>query len=107
MVHNPSQFEVADDLGTTSMFGGSVGAGNTSIPTVAGNQINEVMIRNPSANGILKNLLYSFDGGTTFFTLTAGEFILWTMKGNAQKQVIIKGNIAAVAYEILMNREPV
>lgn len=105
MAESLPQFESKDDLGTTQQFTGSVGTSNASIPAVAGNAISEVLIRNPTSNLITKNLLFSFDGGTTFQSLSTGEAIIWTMKGRPT-QIIIKGSAAATNYEVILNREP-
>jgi len=105
MVHNPPQFEVEDVLGTTAQFSGSVGTASTAVPAVAGAPITEVLVRCASDNTpVTKRLLVSFDSGTTWLTLSPGEYIGWGFK-NLPTQIYIKGSVASVAYEIVMNRE--
>jgi hypothetical protein len=99
------QFEVQDNLGSTSHFNGTVGTSSTAIPTTPGSPIADVMISCLVSNTPTKNLLVSFDGGTNFFTLTPGTAMSWTMRGSAT-QFHIKGSAASTAYEIIVNREP-
>jgi hypothetical protein len=99
------QFENKDIYGTTSQFVGSVGITAISIPTVATTAISEIMVRCPNQTPNSKRLLFSFDGGTTFQTLAPGEFIIWSLKGSLT-QIQIKGNVATVDYEVLLNQEP-
>jgi len=99
------QFETEDLLGQTTQFTGTVGTTSTAFPTVATTSIAECLIRCPSQTPNSNRLLYSFDGGTTFGTLAPGEFIGWSLKGSPT-QIRIKGNVASVNYEIILNKEP-
>jgi len=47
-------------------------------------------------------LFYSIDAGTTFLELLPGEAIMWPLKG-AITQIQVKGSVAGVAYEVLLN----
>lgn len=97
-------FETQDLDGGTTHYNGTVGTSAIAIPTVAGNIISEVVIKCPFQTPTTKKLLVSFDGGTTFFTLDPGEFIGWSVKGS-RRQIHIKGGVAGVSYDVLLNRE--
>ena len=105
MVDAAPQFETEDLLGTTSQYSGVVGVSPVTIPASAGTVIAEALVRCVSSNLITKSLSVSFDGGTTYLVLTPGEFIGWSLKGGVT-QLYIKGSVASVAYEIVLNREP-
>ena len=106
MVHSAPQFESSDLLGATDQFSGTVGTASIAVPSVAGNVISEVLIRCATDNiPVTKRLLVSFDLGATWLTLSPGEYIGWGFK-DTKTQVTIKGSIAGVSYEIVMNREP-
>lgn len=96
--------ETVDAIGSTTHFNGSVNTSAIAIPTVAGNVIAEVLVENAFTNSSTKNLLVSFDGGTTFKTLASGSSLVWSPKGDI-RQIYIKGSVGGVDYEILMNRE--
>lgn len=96
--------ENAQDFGTTLQLAGSVGTTSTAFPTVAGDPIATALIRCPEQTPNSRRLLYSFDN-STFHTLSPGEYIGWSLKGNLT-QVYLKGNVASVNYEIILNREP-
>lgn len=97
-------FELQDLDGSTAHFSGTVGTSAIALPTVAGNIISEVVIKCPFQTPVTKTLKVSFDGGTSFFTLDPGEFIGWSAKGSL-RQIYIKGGVAGVTYDILLNRE--
>jgi|WetSurMetagenome_2_1015567.scaffolds.fasta_scaffold199831_2 hypothetical protein len=99
------QFETEDLQGTTTQYTGTVGTSAISIPTVAGTGIAECLIRCPTQSPNTRRLSYSFDGGTTFSILSPGEYIGWSLKGSPT-QIKIKGNVASVDYEVILNREP-
>lgn len=100
--------DIADNTGGSSsaqdtlQFEGSVGTTPLSLPVVAAGEIAQVIfscrVQTPSS----KRLLFSVDGGTTFFTLSPGSMVGWEPKDISQVQV--KGNVAGVLYDILMNR---
>jgi hypothetical protein len=94
----------AQDFGLSAQFVGTVGTASTAVPSSAGDPIATVFIRCPSQTPVTRRLLYSFDN-VTFQVLSPGEFIAWSLKGN-KTQVYIKGNVATVDYEVLVNREP-
>lgn len=99
------QFESIDNLGSTTQYQGTIGTTPAQIPSVAGFDIAEALIRCASDNSpITKRLLWSLDN-VTYHTLAPGEFVGWTLKGQ-QTQIWIKGSVAAVTYEIILNREP-
>lgn len=99
------QFENKDIYGTTTQYQGTVGVTAIAFPSVASTAIVECLVRCPGQSPNTKRLLYSFDGGITFGTLSPGEFIGWSLKGEI-KQIYIKGNVANVSYEVILNREP-
>jgi hypothetical protein len=93
------------NTGDTIHLNGSVGASNTPIPAVAGGVITQVLIECVVDQASTNKLYISFDGGTLFKTLAQGSSMTWTPRGGLT-QLVIKGNVAAVDYEILMNRNP-
>ncbi len=104
MADHPIIEESAQDVGATQAYAGTVGTTAVSIPSSAGNQINECLIRCPSQTPNSVRLSYSFDAGTTFQVLAPGEFIIWEPR-NALTQLKIKGSVAGVSYEVLLNTE--
>jgi hypothetical protein len=106
MVDPAPQFETEDLLGSTAQYAGTVGTAPISVPTAPGPIIAYAFVRCATDNSPQsKRLSYSFDGGTTFAVLSAGEYVGWPMRGS-QTQIVLKGNSAGVAYEVLLNREP-
>lgn len=97
--------ETKDLDGTTTHFNGTVGTTAIAVPASPGSQISDVLVSSLITNTPNKNLLVSFDGGTTFFTLVPGTAFSWSCRSGLT-QIHIKGSVASVAYEILMNREP-
>lgn len=93
-----------EDTGTTTQYAGSVGVTAINIPTAAGDPIVTCLVRCPAQTPNTRRLLYSFDGGVTFHTLSPGEYIGWSLRG-AKTQIQIKGNVASVVYEVTLNRE--
>lgn len=92
--------------GSTFQGAATVGTSPLALPAVIGNPITSALIRCPSdTTPGTKRLLYSFDGGTVYAVLTPGEFVGWSPKGD-QTQIYIKGNVAAVPYEVIINRAP-
>lgn len=110
MAHASPEFEQKDVLGKTLPYTGTVGLSNLTLPASSQGKISDVLLRNPDTNGINTKLYLSFDGGTTFFSLSRGEFIGWSPKNNASNtpidQVVIKGSVALTNYEMLINVEP-
>lgn len=110
MAHLSPDFETKDVLGKTIPYVGTVGTLNLTLPAVVVGKISDVLIRNPDSNGVTVKLLFSFDGGVSFFSLGRGEYIGWSPKNNASdtpiNQIVVKGSSATTNYEILMNFEP-
>lgn len=110
MAHQQPDFETKDVLGKTLPFTGTVGTSNLTLPPSVQGKISEMLLRNPNTNSINTKLYLSFDGGTTFFSLSRGEFIGWSPKSNASntpiEQIVIKGSVALTDYELLINVEP-
>jgi hypothetical protein len=100
--------DIADNTGGASssqdtlQFEGSVGTTPIDLPGVASGEITQVIfscrVQTPSS----KRLLFSVDGGSTFFTLSPGSMVGWEPKDIEQVQV--KGNVAGVLYDVLINR---
>jgi len=98
------QFETKDDEGTTTLFATTVGTTAVQVPASAGNNISELLIRCATDNSpVTKRLLWSLDD-TTYHTLAPGEFVGWEPQGTLT-QIYLKGNVASVSYEVIMNRE--
>jgi len=96
------QFEQIDASGTTTHINGTVGLTYINIPSVAGDKIIDVAIHNNSTG--VNDLHVSFDGGTNFWTVLAGQKDAWTLKGNLT-QFKIKGSTASVNFQILLNKD--
>jgi hypothetical protein len=105
MANQAPSFEQIDQQGTLTMHSGTVGTTPISLPASATTDLIEVSIYLPS-NSVpsSKQLLYSFDGGVTFFILQVGESINKTLRGGI-KQIQIKGTTASVEYEVTVEKE--
>ena len=103
MADNIGQFETRNRDGETVAFSGTVGTTAVSVPAVAGNAIQSVLIDNNNTDPS-KDLLVSFDGGTTFKTYQANSTAGQIVKGNIT-QLEVKGAVAGVTYEFLLNIE--
>lgn len=110
MAHQLPEFETKDVLGKTQHFNGVVGSPNSLVPSIAGDKISSVLVRNPATNGINDVLYVAFDGGTTYLSLKRGEFAAWSPKNNGSgmpiKQVRVSGSSPSVEYEIVVDFEP-
>lgn len=95
--------ETEDLRGSTDHYNGTVGTTPVSIPSSPGNAIQSVLIDNVSISAN-KKLLVSFDSGTTWKTIPRKAVLQGTIKG-APKQIQVKGSVAGVEYEIILNRE--
>lgn len=102
MVDTAPEFETGDNLGTTSHFNSTVGTTAVAVPSVAGNNIDEFFLYNPYSNSKSSVLLFSMDGGSTFTDLPWNSSFSWTPKGTV-KQIFIKANAAATAYQFIIN----
>jgi hypothetical protein len=103
------EFETIDALGKTVCYQGTVGTVAIQVPSVAGFSISEALIRCASDNSpVTKRLLWSTDN-VTYLTLAPGEFVGWTFKKTAADaeitQIWIKGSVAGVVYELVVNTE--
>ena len=86
-------------VGTTTHFNGSVTAGDdVTLPAVADKFINSLLIQNLDATN---DMGISFDGGTNFKTILAGQGLVWSCQ--SVKQFVIKANAGTINYEILVN----
>lgn len=94
----------AQDFGTTTQLTGTVGITAVQVPATAGNPIATALIRCPEQSPVTKRLSWSIDD-ITYHTLGPGEFIAWSLKGNIT-QLYLKGSVAGVNYEVVLNREP-
>lgn len=105
MSNQAPNFEQIDQQGSLTMHSGTVGTSPVSLPAVASTDLIEVSIYLPwDAVPASKRLLYSFDGGVTFFTLEPGDSIDKTLRGGI-KQIQIKGSVASVEYEVTIDKE--
>lgn len=87
----------------TLQFSGSIGLTATSFPSVAGDDIIQVIVSCKVQSPASRRLLVSFDNGSTFFTLSPGSMLGWEPKD--LQQIQIKGNAASVDYDIVINRK--
>jgi hypothetical protein len=110
MSHANPEFESKDVLGKTRHFNGSVGVSSALIPSVSGDKISTVLIKNSQSNLSTSILYVAFDAGTDYFPLRRGEFINWSPKANNSgtpiTQIRILGSAAGIAYEAIMDFEP-
>jgi hypothetical protein len=102
----PIDFTGAGVMGNTTLYSGSVGTTAALQPSVSGDKISEILIRCASSNTNAKRLLWSIDN-VTYHTLAPGEFVGWTMSRDLSNlnitQIYVKGSVAAVAYELIVN----
>jgi len=96
--------DAAQDMGNTILYVGTVGTTAVPIPAVAGSPIILMLVRCPSQTPNTRRLSWSVDN-VTFHALSPGEFVGWPIKGN-YTQIYIKGNVAGVSYEVVLNTEP-
>lgn len=104
------QFEQEDLIGTTKHFNGNVSTSWVSVPAVAGNVIAEAFVRCAVDQLNSCRLYVSFDGGAGYILLAPGEGIGWSIKSSKESvtgitQISLKGNVAGVVYEVILNRE--
>jgi hypothetical protein len=100
------EFEVEDTIGTSTSFVGAVGTGSTAVPSSPGDVIESFYCYCPDQTPVTKKLYYSINGGTTWHELGIGDAIVWSLKGEPT-QIYIKGSVATVNYEIIMNRKQI
>lgn len=105
MVDAQPEFETSDNVGTTDEFTGTVGVSPIQIPSVAGNDIEEISIRCRVDQPNNRRLEFSFDG-VNYFRLKVGEAREEEPRGGI-KQVFIRAagsGASSCLYEIIMNR---
>lgn len=95
--------DAQQDFGNSTQYTGTVGTTAVAVPSVAGDDIVLFLVRAPSQTPITKRLLWSLDN-VTFHELSPGEYVGWPLKGS-KKQIYVKGNVAGVNYEIVLNTE--
>ena len=110
MVDSQAEFESTDKVGTTDEFTGTVNNFGTTIPAVAGNEIDEISIRCRVDQPAATRLEFSFNG-IDWFRLKVGESREEEPRkrdksGNIIRQVQIRaaGSLTTAQYEIVMNR---
>jgi len=104
MVDNLPQFETTDLVGTVTHFSGTATTTPAQVPSSPSTVISELLIRNTNTQGLAK-LQVSFDGGTAYFDIDAGDTLIWGPKGEIGS-IYIRSSSGSVNYQILMNREP-
>ncbi len=101
------QFEVTDQLGTTGMYAGTVDQTGISLPSVAGDPIDSVGIRNTIDQPFASRLEYSYDNGTNWCRLAVGEARDQDLRGYVtQIKIRAAGSLTTCKYEVIMNRGP-
>lgn len=102
----PATPETPDaEIGTTTQLVGTVDDTPILLPDTPGDLIATCLIRCPAQTPNSNRLLYSFDGGLNYSTLSPGEFIGWSLRGSTT-QITVVGNVPGVNYEVLLNRVP-
>lgn len=107
MTESTPQFEIADKLGSTSQYSGSVNQSGTFLPAVAGDPIDGVSIRNAIDQPFASRLEFSYDGGTSWCRLAVGEARDDELRGDTtQIKIRAAGALTTCNYEVIMNRGP-
>lgn len=106
------QFESEDLIGTTKHFNGNVSTSWTTVPSTPDNVIAEAFVKCSIDQQPTKRLFVSFDGGEGYLLLAPGEGIGWSIKSSKSSvsgitQILLKGNMANVTYEVILNREDI
>jgi hypothetical protein len=105
MSNAPAEFEIEDIAGAMIQQNGTVGLTAVPIPSSAGNNIAGIFIQcDPDQTPITKRLYLSFDN-TNWITYKPGDADLLPLRGN-KTQVYVKGNVASVAYQIILYLQP-
>lgn len=101
------QFDQADQTGKTLQFTGTVGTTAIKLPTspVADHVVAEVLVNTQRISSTAKKLLVSYDGGTTFMEIKRNTLVGWFIRAEGRSQIDIKGNVAGVEYDIVVNLE--
>ena len=90
--------------GTTTFYTSTVGTTPIDLPTTGTTEIREIFVHCPFQTPVTNKLLYSVDGGTVYLSLDVGEFLIWPIRGTLT-QLKIKGSVAGVTYEVILNRD--
>jgi hypothetical protein len=96
--------DAQQDVGGTTQYTGTVGTTAVLVPASPGNPIILALIECPSQLPNSKYLLYSLDD-ITYHKVGNGNYIGWPFKGNIT-QLYVKGSVAGVEYQIMINTEP-
>jgi hypothetical protein len=97
-------FETVDEGGSSTQFTSTVGTSPVSLPSIAGNAIQEITIYNPQTNPKSAILYVSWDAGVTFRQIPWGSEWGKTLKGR-KTQIQIKASAAATNYEVTIDFE--
>jgi len=107
MTDSIPQFEITDNVGTTNQYSGTVDQTGISLPTVAGDPIEEVGIRCAIDQAFPSRLEFSYDGGTNWSRLAVGEAREDELRGSiTQIKIRAAGTLTTCKYEVIMNRGP-
>lgn len=95
------QNETTDNAGSTTHFSGSLASnGDTvDVPSVAGNVISGVQIK-----AVNKDMEFSFDGGSSYSTLTRKAVQDWDVKGYIT-QIRLRATKNNTDWEVILNLE--
>lgn len=98
------EFDTSDRYGATDEFSGSVGTSSILVPSVAGNRIEELVIRCAVDQANNRRLEWSFDN-TNWKRLRVGEWQAFDPRGDlTQIRIRAAGSgVTSVDYEIIMN----
>jgi len=111
MAHQTPDFETKDVLGKTKHFNGTLLTTSSNlIPSVTEGKISSVIVRNPATNQVNDKIYVAFDGGTTYLTLSRGEFVGWSPKSNSSgtpiQQIRLYSSRDGAAFESIFDFEP-
>jgi hypothetical protein len=104
------EVEIADDLGFSVVLAGMVGTTPSLFPSVATTDIDNFIVHSPSQTPSSVKLYWSLDN-LTYWELSVGESFSCDLRkhptlGNI-KQIYLKGSVANVKYQSLINRKDV
>jgi hypothetical protein len=95
----------SDLQGSTSFRSGTVGTTWVNLPASDDKEIGEILIAALTDQTKSNRLLVNLDGGSEFKTLLPGEILVFQPRGGI-KHIQIKGNVASVSWEAVINYEP-
>ncbi len=100
------EFEQTDVLGQTLNINGVATSVAEPFPAIPNGQISRLLIKNLLSNGPNQILYISFDG-STFFSMSRGEFLEWTPRKTASnapiEQIFVRSNTGSVGFESIMD----